>query len=82
QLEKAELVNGGRFTNGLPCLKMPMNNYFLQMKAEDHLFNLKDDPEQKNDLISTADLKELKNSLRKALKDADAPEEEFLRLGI
>ena len=82
QLKHAELVNGGRVTNGLPCMKMPMNNYYLQLKAEDHLYDLSADPEEANDLIKTADVTELNRKLHDALADADAPEEEFRRLGI
>ena len=54
----------------------------MQLKAEDHLYDLSVDPEETNDLIGTADVMELNRKLHEALVDADAPEEEFRRLGL
>jgi len=82
-LATAELVPGSRFTNGAPCLRYTENPFYLQPQRFGTLvFDLKQDPAQQhpiNDPTLTAALRE---KLAAAMRAADAPDEEFQRLGL
>ncbi len=47
-----------------------------------HLFNLSDDPGEERNLAGTAKEKELAEALESALRDLEAPDAQFLRLGL
>ncbi|MBQ6333788.1 MAG: sulfatase-like hydrolase/transferase [Erysipelotrichaceae bacterium] len=82
QLEKAQICQGNRFTNHIPCMKIPMNNFYLHFPQDERFFDLEKDPDQSEDLIGKMDLGDWNKKLRIALEKAGAPEEEFERLGI
>ncbi|MBR3350169.1 MAG: sulfatase-like hydrolase/transferase [Solobacterium sp.] len=82
QLKQAEIVNPGRFSNGIPVMKMPSSSYSLAYRFGDQLFDLENDPEEENNLASETDCTSFMEKLRTALKEAGAPEEEYRRLGI
>ena len=46
------------------------------------LFNLKNDPEETQSLAGSAAEKELADKLREALKQVQAPDDQFARLGL
>ena len=84
QMEAAELVPGGRFTNGLPCLRMPARSFYRAYAFGDRLYDLDNDPGQQQDL-SGSDASRVdawNQKLCAALEQAQAPEEEFRRLGL
>lgn len=84
QLAAAELVPGGRYTNGLPCLRMPLKSFYKAQSFGDRLYDLDRDPEQLHDLAAEdgALTARWKTNLTGALRRAGAPEEEYLRLGL
>ena len=82
QLQAAEMVQGCRFTNGLPCMRMPMKVFFPAGPFGTRLYDLEADPDEKNNLWPDADTALWTAKLRAALEEADAPEEEYLRLGL
>lgn len=47
-----------------------------------HLFDLEDDPDEANDLVGTRLEAEMIELLRAALDEVEAPEEQYLRLGL
>jgi len=46
------------------------------------LFNLKEDPQEEQNLIGSPVEKELADKLREALKQVEAPDDQFVRLGL
>jgi hypothetical protein len=47
-----------------------------------HLFNLSDDPVEERNLAGTAKEKELAEALESALRELEAPDAQFTRLGL
>lgn len=82
QLERAELVSGGHFANGLPCLRMPGQCIYRSHEQGDRLYCLSSDPGQQQNLWSEVDQAHWLNILDMALREAAAPAEEFRRLGL
>lgn len=84
QLSAARLVPGGRYTNGLPCLQMPARPFYKSKSFGDRLYDLDSDPGQQCDLTGgdPARVAEWNRTLRAALRQAGAPEEEYRRLGL
>lgn len=82
QLAAAELVPGCRFTNGIPCLRYPLKPFYRADQFGDLLFDLSTDPEEKHDLLTPENAAEWNAWLADALREADAPAEEFVRLGL
>jgi hypothetical protein len=46
------------------------------------VFNLKDDPQEEHNLAGTLVERKLADRLRQALREIDAPDDQFLRLGL
>lgn len=82
QLNEAVLMDGNRFTHGMKYLKVPAKSYMNPKVWGDLLFDLETDPEQKNNLLPHAKESELKSAMIEIMKKTEAPEEEFLRLGL
>lgn len=83
QLAQAEIVPGGRFTNGLPCMKIPAElPQYCAHTFGDRLYHTASDPEQRHNLLDSADRKAWDRLLRRLLTEVAAPEEEALRLGL
>lgn len=82
QLKGAEIVNPGRFSNGLPLMRMPARIYSIAQEFGDQLFDLASDPDQENNLAKTVDCSEFNQKLTEALKECGAPAEEYERLGL
>lgn len=81
-LEKGVMIDGGRFTNGIPCIKYEEKVYVDPLQFGDLLFNLEADPEQKYPLEDPKIMQEMCIKLKKAMVKVEAPEEEFIRIGL
>ena len=82
QLRKAEIVNPGRYSNGIPVMKMPSKTFSIACRFGDQLFDHAADPEEENNLALKTDCSEFNGKLTQALREAGAPEEESIRLGL
>lgn len=82
-------IEAGRYlkhTNH-PVFKVPvyrswLNNRYLVFNTEDKLYNLEADYEQENNLIGDEREEKYIAMLYNAMKELDAPEEQFVRLGL
>ncbi len=81
-LEKGVLIDGGRFTNGIPCIKYEEQVYVDPLQFGNLLFDLEADPEQENPLEDSKIMQEMCIKLKKAMDKVEAPEEEFIRIGL
>ena len=81
--EDIELVDMGRFSNDMKVLKIQEKTYVSPYRFGDLLFNVKEDVEQNNNLISNKELvnKYKKMMIREMVK-VGAPEEQYIRLGL
>ena len=50
--------------------------------AQDHLFDITEDPDETTNLIGTGLEKQYEDLMRKALTEIGAPEEQFVRMGL
>lgn len=82
QLIASELVAGSRFTNGIPCLRMPAKSFFNGNHFGDYLYDLEADPKQKRNIINEENARIWNAILAEELKKVDAPTEEMERLGL
>ncbi len=82
QLQEAQIVNPGRYSNNFPVMKMPAKTMSLACKFGDQLFDRKADPEEEHNLCAESDCSIFREKLHQALQEAGAPEEEFRRLGL
>lgn len=84
-LEQGIMINGNRFTNGIPCVKYPDKTYVNPMQFGDLLFDLESDPNQENPL-DQQDYEDIMQSmcvkLKKEMEKSEAPKEEFVRIGL
>ncbi|WP_312431580.1 sulfatase [Lacrimispora sp.] len=81
-LEQGIMIKGNRFTNGIPCVKYPDKTYINPMQFGDLLFDLEADPMQENPLSDKAVMQEMCVKLKKEMEKVEAPEEEFIRVGL
>lgn len=83
-----EKIECGHFLKNVdfPVYKVPAEKNALVSDftyiMEDHLFDIKKDYEQKNDIKDPEIIKLMEKKLSKALKENDAPEEQWERLGL
>lgn len=63
ELRSAELSHGFSFTRGLPLLKIETESYLQSYRQGDLLFDLENDPEEKNPIQDKALEKQLKNAM-------------------
>ena len=83
ELEKATLVNGGRYSHGIPVLQVPVaRNLGSLLPWPDALYDKASDPQQEHSLTDETLIKDMTAKLVKALKEADAPDWQYIRLGI
>lgn len=82
QLAAAELVPGSRFTNGIPCLRFPGVPLYHAEKFGDLLFDTEADPEENHNLLTPENAPRWNRWLVDAMREADAPAEEYMRLGL
>ena len=81
-LKRAELIKGNRFTNGIPCLKIAMKTYVDSFGFGSLLFDMKCDMNQINPLHDSETEKKMADKLIQAMKRIEAPQEEYVRLGL
>lgn len=81
-LEQGTLINGNRFTNGIPCIKYPDKTYVNPAQFGDLLFDLESDPQQENPLDNKDIMQKMCTKLKKEMEKTAAPEEEFIRIGL
>lgn len=83
QLEKAVMVSGSRFTNGLPCMKIPSKMSFYHANSfGDRLYCLSADPEENYNILGNENRETWNHVLADTMTKAGAPDEEFQRLGL
>lgn len=82
QLAAAELSDPLPFSKGLKVLKMPAQSWVSPAAFGTQLFDLETDPEQHTPLKDAALELQMATALRDALIAADAPAEQYVRLGL
>lgn len=81
-LSQVKLVPGNRFTNGMPVLQLPVENYINSYGIGNLLFDMEKDPKQENALDDSEIEKVMVQKLVNKMKEIEAPPEEFERLGL
>jgi len=81
-LKKATLYSDFKFTQGVPVLKVPSTAFMSGYKFGNKLFNQNTDYNQLNNLDDMTIELEMIEKLRIALLEAEAPDEQFERIGI
>lgn len=81
-LAQAELVDPLPFTKGLKVLKTPAQSWVSPFAFGTQMFDLEADPDQLTPLRDDALELRLATALRDAMIAADAPDEQFVRLGL
>ena len=83
ELQDATLYSGFAFTRGMPVLKVPGSAGFYSSYAHGNLlFDLQQDPRQEHPICDPVLEARFLRQLSRALSDAEAPVDEWLRLGI
>lgn len=78
-----KLVEGNRYSNGIPFLKIPTHMPIYNSKSfGDQLFDITKDPGQLDNLVGRVDTDEWIRKLTRGLKSFDTPSEELERLGL
>lgn len=81
-LEKIALDVGSQFTNGMPCLKIPVTlNYFNSYDIGTLIFDHRQDPNQQVPIENPSLQAKLDKKLLDKMRQVGAPKEEFERLG-
>lgn len=81
-LQEAEPAEGGRFTNGIPCLRFPSQRFYRTQELGDRLYDLDADPDELHPIEDPAVVSVWEERLAAALRAAGAPTEEYARLGL
>lgn len=85
ELQKVEIVDGFSFTKGCKVMKIGDGGQWVTRRAvafPTMLFDLKTDPQQKTPLKDEAAERKMIEHLVREMKRADAPPEQFERLGL
>lgn len=85
QLKEAVLEPGSRFTNGVPCVKYPIGGMGMFLRPQmfgNLLYDVEGDPAQAHPIQDEVLMARMVETMRKAMEAADAPEDEYQRLGI
>ena len=81
-LENLKVIEGNRFTNGYPVLEIEGMTYIDSYSIGHLLFDMKHDPKQ-NIPMNNQEIEELMiDKLKKKMTEIEAPESEFIRLGL
>jgi hypothetical protein len=82
-LRSATLTPPFGFTKGQPTLKLPARSWVRQDAVrETLLWNVEEDPEQRAPISDPATEKRMADLLARLMMEAEAPEEQFQRLGM
>ena len=82
QLQAATLAAPFSFTKNMPVLKLPGGAYFSAHQFGNLLFDVESDPLQLTPLHDSKKEAELLEAMTAEMVAADAPEEQYVRLGI
>ncbi|WP_254802885.1 sulfatase [Kitasatospora sp. SUK 42] len=82
ELRGAELASPFTFTKGVPVLKVPGFTFYSPYAFGTLLFDLETDPDQRNPLVDDELELRMAQLLVDQLRAADAPEEQYVRLGL
>ncbi|WP_402469448.1 sulfatase [Isoptericola aurantiacus] len=82
ELGAAEHVDGFSFTKGTKVLRTPAQSFVTPYVFGTQLFDLTEDPHQTRPLRDEALELRMATMLRDLLADSDAPQEQFVRLGL
>lgn len=82
QLSQAVMAPASRFTNGMPCMKIPSKSFYSSWEFGDRLYCPASDPQEERNLLTEENRAFWEGLLQKALRDAGAPGEEYQRLGL
>ncbi len=81
-INEAELMPGTRFTNNSPYLKIPVKSFYNTYKSGNLLFDIENDPKQKNPIADSVLEREMSDKLVELMQKSDAPDEQYVRLGL
>ncbi|MHC4914845.1 MAG: hypothetical protein ACYTGB_05080 [Planctomycetota bacterium] len=82
QLNKTELAGPFSFTKGCPVLKIPKATSAAYHKQGTLLYDTEIDPKQENPLSDPELEKRMIDLLVRLMKESEAPEEQYCRLGL
>ena len=82
ELKGAELVEPFSFTKGCPVLKVKSRDKYKVSRFGTRLYDLKNDPEEKNPIQDEAVETRMIQAMIRAMKENDCPKEQFERLGL
>lgn len=83
ELNEARLIDGGRYSNHTKVLEVPTKHSIGSFVSyPDMLYDKKNDPDQEMNIHDPELVKDMTAKLVRAMKDADAPDWQFIRLGI
>ena len=82
ELRATSLSDGFAFTKSCPVMKIPAGTIVSQFHYGDRLYNLDIDPEQLHPIDDPVKEAEFLTALRESMRQSEAPQDEFLRLGI
>lgn len=81
-IDKAQLAEGGRYSNGHKVLRIPVSSFYDRLNMKTVVYDKKEDPMQQHPLSDEALIKEMDGKLKTAMEAADAPEWQFRRMGF
>ncbi|MNW29213.1 Arylsulfatase [compost metagenome] len=81
-LSQIKLIEGNRFSNGMPVLQLSVPNYINSYQIGHLLFDMQQDPNQEHPLQEPELERQMIEKLIQKMKEIAAPEEEFERLGL
>lgn len=82
QLKEASLAEPFSFTKEMPVLKLPAGAYFDAHQFGNLLYDVENDPRQLHPIVDDRKEAELLQALVAEMKAADAPSEQYQRLGL
>ena len=81
-IDRAELVDGGRYSNHHKVLRIPAASLYDKIDMKTVVYDKKMDPGQQRPLTDEALMREMDGKLKKAMAAAGAPEWQFERMGF
>ncbi|MMZ66111.1 hypothetical protein D1872_285800 [compost metagenome] len=81
-LSEIKLIEGNRFSNGMPVLQLSVPNYINSYQIGHLLFDMEQDPNQEHPLQEPELERQMIEKLIRKMKEIAAPAEEFERLGL
>lgn len=82
ELQDLSLENPFEFTKNCKVMKIPLKGFNQHYRFGTKLFDLKNDPGQLNEIVDYDVEKRMIELMRSLMKESDAPDEQYVRLGI